>query len=514
MSKQREWLKRGLEICVQEGSLSEEKKIELFMQLKAEYEGFSESERREVFDLISSAFDGNDRIFLYSYFMNYMKTEGFEKKALEAILHEQDKFDFYKSSMLEYQIIARVSGCYTEKRKLHKKNVKKFVKELSLDYQYEPLEKRNKNRIVVITEQLVDFKHSPTKMVLNMMYALQKQLGYEVLLFICPCDGILPANSWYNLYFAKTLDSYREYAVRIKYRDTEFHGYQVNMRPVNIKEYQMMFEIIHAWNPVFVFGICVVNPVVDFCAAFTTLVMRTGSVECPVSEAQILLRVKELSENVEIEYREALGREQLQLFIEGKPPVLVEQCENQYSRLEFGLPENKFLIAIVGTRLDEELNEEFVGLIQRIIERVENAAFVVIGESEKVQGYFSEDVFRGNIFYLGFQKDLVGIYGILDLYMNPERMGGGYSSVMALAAGIPAISLPDCDVAGHIGEGLIVKDYQEMEETVCRYITDPSFYEEKKQYVQEKMKENTDEKMVQYVQNMLNQIMEQLEKQG
>ncbi len=514
MSVQREWLKKGLEICSKDGSLSKEEKKELFMQLEVQYEAFAESERKRILDIINTAFDGNDRIYIYSYFMNYMQAEDFAKGALTAILHAQDNYDFYTGSMLEYQVINRVSGCYAQKRKVHKKNVMKFEKELQMDFQYEQFERRNKNRIVIMTEQMLSNRHAPTKMVLNMMYVLQKQLGYEVMLFICPCDGFLSGDLWHHFYYSNASDLHREFAVSIKHRDTEFRGYQVNMRPVNIKEYQMMFEIIHAWNPLIVFGIGVVNPVVDFCARFTTLVMRSASIDCPVSEAQVLLRVKEQSENLEEEYKQEIDRRQVQLFIKGKPPVLTEVSESPYQRQELGLPEDKFLIAIVGNRLDEEINMELVQLMQRIIERLSKAAFILIGQVKKARKYFWEDIFDGHIFYMGYQKDLIGIYSVLDLYMNPKRKGGGYSSVMALSVGIPAISLPDCDVAGHIGEGLTVKDYQEMEETVCRYINDPSFYEEKKQYVQERMKENTDEKMVQYVQNMMNQIIEHLEKQG
>lgn len=514
MSIQIEWIKKGLEICAQDSNLTEEKKKELFMQLEIQYEAFSDSERQGILDIINEAFEGNNRIYLYSYFMRHMKADDFAKGALETILQQQNTFDFCTGSMLEIQLIDRITEYYVQKRLLHKQNVRNFEEKLQLDFQYEQFEKRNKKRIVVLTEQILNIRHAPTRMVLDMMYALQKQLGYEVMLFICPCDGFLSGNLWYKFFASRSFDSYRECAVRIKHRDTEFRGYQINMRPFNLKEYQMMFDIIHAWNPIFVFGISIVNPVVDLCAKFTTLVMRTSSIDCPVSEAQILLRVNKHSENLENVYKDALGMEQSQLFIEGKPPVLIEQSEKQFNRGELGLPENKFLIAIVGNRLDEEIDIEFVQLMQRIIQIEESAAFIIIGEVSGTKSYFSESVFQDRVFYLGYQEDLVGVYGVLDLYMNPKRMGGGYSSEMALAAGIPIITLPDCDVAVNIGEGLTVKDYQEMEETVCRYINDPSFYEEKKQYVQERMKENTDEKMVQYVQNMMNQIIEQIEKQG
>lgn len=515
MSRQSEWLKKGLDICAHDAALLEEKKSESFIELIKEYADFTEAERNNIIKMINASFDGNDRIYIYSYFMHYMKTEDFAKEALEAILQGEGMgFDFYTGSMLELQVTDRVTGYYMQKRKLHKRNMESFLEILNPSFQYIPVEKRNRNRIAVMTEQILNIGHAPTRLVLNMLYVLQKHLGYEVMLFVCPSDGFLSGGLWHQYIHITSLDVYREHKLILQYKDIEFQGYQVNMKPVNLKEYHMMFDLIYAWNPLFVFGIGIINPVADICSMFTTLVMRAVSIYCPVSEAQILLRVVKQSEELETEYKQFIHENQVQLFVEGKPPVVIEKSENEYRRSEYGLPEDKFLIALVGTRLDEEINTEFVHVMKNIITKNPNTAFVFIGEVKRIKKFFAEDVFEKHIYYMGLQDDLVGKYGMLDLFMNPKRMGGGYSSVMALTAGIPAVSLPDCDVAGHIGEGLTVKDYQEMEETVCRYINDPSFYEEKKQYVQERMKENTDEKMVQYVQNMMNQIIEHLEKQG
>ena len=506
MNRQVEWVKQGFDICAHDSDFSEEEKVNLFHELEAQYSRFTEMECKSIRDIINTSLDERDRIYIYSYFMFYMKQEDFEEEALEAIL--QMDFDFCIGSMLEIQITRMVSRCYAQKRRLHKKNMDGFMKVLNLDHPYIPVEKRNRKRVVIMTEQILSVLHAPTKLVLNTAYVLQERLGYEVMIFACPCDGGVPEELWYRPTRMNSMDLFRNGAMRLAYRDTIFKGYQMNLHPFNLKEYQLMFDLIHAWNPLFVFGMAIVNPIIELCTTFTTLVMRAGSTGCPVSEAEILIRLARQSEEQEADYLKVINEKQRQLFIEEKAPVVVEKSQNQYCRSEVGLPEEKFLIAIVGNRLDDEIDMEFVLLMQKIIQKAPNVAFVIIGEVEKIKKDFESDIFENHIFYLGYCADLVGIYGILDLYMNPKRMGGGYSSVMALAAGVPVVSLPKCDVAGHVGTQFIVKDYCEMEETVYRYVNEPEFYKEKQHCTQVTMEENSEEKMVQYVQNMMNDITE------
>ncbi len=511
MNQRKEWIKKGLEICAHDFNYTEEEKIKSFTELERQYGQFTKTERREITETIRVSLEIKDRIYVYSYFLHYMKTEELEQAAFEAVL--QMDFDFYTGSMLELQLIG-AKGLYRQQRKLHRKNVESFGKALHLDLPYLPVRDRNRKRIAIMTGQILSLLHAPTKVVLDTAYVLQEQLGYEVKIFICPCNGVMPEGMWYSQDYMRSDEDFRNDALGIKYGNAVFKEFQVDLEPLNLKEYQMMFELIHAWNPMFVLGIGAINPVIDLCEKFTTLVMRAGSSGCPVSEAGILVRLVRQTEELEEEYEKALSDGQVQMFMEEKPPVVIEKSQNHYCRSKLGLPEDKFLIAVVGNRLDSEIDLEFVAVMQRILEKSSAAAFAIIGEVEKVKNYFTELIFSGRVFYLGFCNDLVGTYGIMNLYMNPRRMGGGYSAMMALAAGIPVISLPECDVAEHVGKELLAKNYQEMEEMTLRYIADPQFYESKRQYAQKRSEENTEEKQSEYVRKMIERVTELAEERG
>ncbi len=508
MDRQITWVKQAVGLCL-ENAGSGELRQKLFQQQEQLYLEFTDSEKYAVRKIMQEGFQNKDLIYIFSHFIQNMKAADFGQGLMEAI--SKETFDPYTGTMLEVQVRRMVAGEYARKRELHKKNVEGFKEALHMHFPYVPAKKRNQNRIVIITEQILSLLHAPTKLVLETAYALQEKLGYEVLIFICPCDGSLPKDLWHKPTSMNTQEKFRNHAMEISYRGAMFQEFQIDLHPWNLKEYQMMLEIIHAWNPFFVFGLGVLNPVADLCGAFTDLAMRAVSTECPVSEAGILVRPMRQAEEMEQEYAKGLGDGQEQLFIKEKAPVVVGQGKNQYSRSGEGLPEDKFLIAIVGNRLDAEIDMEFAALMQGIVQKAPGTAFVVIGEVGKMKNYFQGTCMEGHIFYLGYRRDLVGTYGMVDLYLNPRRMGGGYSSVMALAAAVPVVSLPGCDVAGHVGEEFLVKDYQEMEEMVLRYEAEPEFYKEKQECAKKKMEENTEGKMVQYVQHVVNGIISLIE---
>lgn len=103
------------------------------------------------------------------------------------------------------------------------------------------------------------------------------------------------------------------------------------------------------------------------------------------------------------------------------------------------------------------------------------------------------------------------VYQLMDLYLNPDRAGGGFSSAMALTADLPVVTLPDCDVACMTGEEFLVADYEQMLRTVERYVTEPDFYKEKQAKAQQYKIENSDQKMEQYMRNLLEQVFDQMD---
>ncbi len=78
--------------------------------------------------------------------------------------------------------------------------------------------------------------------------------------------------------------------------------------------------------------------------------------------------------------------------------------------------------------------------------------------------------------YLGKQEDALAVFACGDLYVNPRRAGGGSSVAEALYQGLPALTLPEGDVSAAAGEAFRVRDYEQMEREILRYMDDAGYY--------------------------------------
>lgn len=129
-----------------------------------------------------------------------------------------------------------------------------------------------------------------------------------------------------------------------------------------------------------------------------------------------------------------------------------------FERSQFGADAASFVIAIVGNRLDTEVDREFRTLLAAVHAQVPLAKFLFVGPLDPdVQNEIWTQLGDSTAF-LPYANDLLGLYRICDLYLNPRRNGGGTSAAFALAAGIPAFSLNSGDVARILPQPFLFHD--------------------------------------------------------
>ena len=276
------------------------------------------------------------------------------------------------------------------------------------------------------------------------------------------------------------------------YREEKVSMIQMNL---SVKDYlygyNIMLQMIREWNPLFVFEVGLVNSVGELLAEMTTVVNESLSVkECPVSNAQILVRYEENEKEVEDEIESNLKDDQTQLWIKENMPFYIDRPQVEITRNQLDLPEDLFLMAVVGNRLDTECDETFIKFLKRMLSDYSNVGVVVIGETLSLQTRFFD---CPNVFFIGFQQYLQNVLEQLDLYINPERAGGGYSSQIALQAGLPVVTLPGCDVASVAGKDFEVSDYEEMYAIVEKYIKDELFKKKQQECARQRSVDNNND---------------------
>lgn len=365
---------------------------------------------------------------------------------------------------------------YSLKRNLHRKLLYQLEEEIGQTIKI-PYKERVDNRILLLTDQLLPSgNHAPTAMVLNQVKLLQ-DLGYDVA--IC----VLTEN--YDMKNICIWDYYLDMQYRAKSLEEKYNGFwevadigerklsifQAEICLNNVKEtIQPVFDWILEWKPEFAWYIGGESVLGDLVRNVVPVVGQTCNKGFLCSEVPLLLRWGlDAGEMEEKDYIERNG----QKYIEYMSEMAVAIPEFKYHRSDFGFSEKDFIIAIVGTRLESEITEDFLELMKEIQEEIPNITYMIIGD----WGNNRKGINRGlRVQKLGYRMDYEEVICIADIFLNPPRQGGGYAAVGALYGNVPVVTLWDCDVAMNTGEKFWCETEREMIMLVKKYATDIDFY--------------------------------------
>lgn len=118
--------------------------------------------------------------------------------------------------------------------------------------------------------------------------------------------------------------------------------------------------------------------------------------------------------------------------------------QRQHARTALGLAPEHFVMITVGNRLDVELTEEFLAGVGAFLAINPAARWLLVCPKPLPQlEPHAARLPAGSVQRLEFEKDLAGLYGICDVFLNPRRAGGGFSVAMAMHAGLPIVRFND-----------------------------------------------------------------------
>lgn len=361
---------------------------------------------------------------------------------------------------------------YRRGRKLHCHLLQRLERELSLSEMSIPYGERNHGLIVVETDTLLK-NHAPSQIVLDICKTLHAEMGYDVYLMVdylrISQDNM--EDYWtlpYRTRYAPELDG--EFS--IGHQGVEICGFQQVVWENDLASIKNSLEKIREMKPEFVWHIGGESVLSDSLALAGPLVSMSCTDGYIISEAPILVSYMQndkVSTGVMRDYMKEHGQQSVDIQILSQYP----DSGKEYGPKDFGIPEDSFAVAIVGNRLDTEINRRFLEIMKKILERESRVYFIIIG---KCRRDWSSGIFQGRVVNYGFCEDLYNVLGGIQLFLNPERQGGSGGATCALSAGVPVLTLGDCDVAW-VGEHFICGSLEEYPEMVSRYCHDQAFYE-------------------------------------
>lgn len=425
-------------------------------------------------------------------------------------LVKRDDIDIFAALDIIFQISTisfqdyKIHLPYADKRVVHQHLLSRVESELLEKVPYLPYAQRNKKRIILASDILLDVDHAPSRIVYRIADCLHT-LGYEVMLVVNVWQQPMERSEQYCL--VPYSPNYNKMLGEI-----EAVGYKGNAYPVRqfyfsqdtMDQQKVLMELIYQWKPLCVWYIGSPSPVQDIYRNVVTQVSMGCTDGYACSEAPVLVSYMQSgSEDV----RESIGYAQShgQKLFNIKFGSRFERENLSLTRKAVGIPEDCFALCVVGNRLDGEMSEEFIYMLLRLVESSERFHVVLIGQcKDDILKEMSPDRYS----LLGFRKDLIDVISLTDLFVNPPRQGGGGGSVRAFATNVPVVTYPDCDVSNVTGPDFCCHNLQEMEMLIHRYADDKEFYEKQQEKTGERYEEwaKASDSLTEEVGKMLEQI--------
>ncbi len=335
-----------------------------------------------------------------------------------------------------------------------------------------PASERRADRVLVLISQMLGVKHAPTAFAMEYCRVLIRR-GYQVLL-INVADVFAPSGAIRMLHLIPNYLEQLSEVSQISYEDVQIPFFQCPQPMPDREVVGMVLQAIRSFNPAFVFsmGEWLVSGVIDPVYPVYSHHFGAGLPYACTSYQKLENKITP----EQIRWLKETGADEDAVIYSGYAVRFPEKTR-QYSRVEEGIPDEAFCIVLVGNRLTEELNTDFLVRLEQLAR--EGFWFCFVGSAPKDRIHEDYPLLDVRSSYIPFAEDLLSFFEICDIYLNPPRSGGGTSAIYALHEGKPVVTIKGCDVAANVGEEFCVDSPEELFELCRRYREEPELYKER-----------------------------------
>lgn len=338
----------------------------------------------------------------------------------------------------------------------------------------------NDDYAVVIIEQFLAAQHGPTKTVLDRCSVLQSEFNKKVILInTAECmssTGILP---FYNY----RVGGYNEAFLSdetVEWKGETISFYQCNRNMPDFLEIRQLLNMILNIKPsivVLVGGPSILASLVnEYIPVFSVGLTQSGIVPSMASFMAVEERLLDKCGSIV----EKMGRDK-NCLIPGRFTFSLKPQTESHTREEFGIKEDEYAIAVIGTRLDEEITDSFMEMFEHIV--FDKMRILIMGHCTRMDEILRKHPSVSDyIQYLGQCNDILSMLELCDIYVNPHRSGGATSAVEAMFKGKPVLTTDFGDVRGVVDEEFSYTSYEEMEKAIIDLYSNKDLYEKQSEH--------------------------------
>ena len=471
--------------------------VNFFYELKNKPEGVKESIYHDMIALIAnSAFNFKEKIFFLSFIV-ILKPDQDETLTtmMELILADQDYIDYHYPLIINTLFYITSDKLKVSQR--YYRHLKEAINKLSgyyiktLNIPPAKVGRREEKLVAVVIDQMLSLKHSPTKLIIMYVNKIKEIYpDYQIKIYVE--DNFRP-----NL---TELISPHNYCSAISHSLKAVHQKALNneieivySNPEDMKKQRLnnlIAEII-AYNPEIILTTSYISLAANILYQHYPIVyLSLGAVNYSLDAdihlyADIDTVVKNNAQNKMIKTERIY---QIDYGVEFDRPV------KRIKRSDYNLCRDDFVLITVGNRLDAELDQdrEFIDTICSFIAEQKNISWLIVGSGRfnYLHQNYCQLITDSKIINIKYEEDLLALYNICDLYVNPNRKGGGYSIAMAMQVGLPVVILNrPSDGLVYVGkDNSSGYNYTEYIKEILKLYQDRAYYIARSQLMRERIK--------------------------
>lgn len=300
------------------------------------------------------------------------------------------------------------------------------------------------DRITIVSSYFGNTFHTPSMLTVNYASVLNK-LGVKV--NIISCQELMPLNMF----------NYHGAGRRVVLPAADTAGWhKLVPRDVSITLVDERMEMVSRWtsaiatilqfDPDLILCIGPYSPITSALYSFRPVVALPTNAVSFLGSADIWLRgsVHKISDS------EMTWDHEFPIPLAHFHPFRIPKNNNKRSltRKELGIDPSALVLVTVGFRLKNEIFGIWATQMLDTLTQFDKLVWVIIG-SETPSAL--EHAPHGKVINLGVRDDVSSIMKLCDIYVNPPRMGGGFSVLEAMSLGIATLAFSNTDGGEKIG---------------------------------------------------------------
>lgn len=301
-------------------------------------------------------------------------------------------------------------------------------------------------KVALLCPYIGSSEHPPSSMALQQLHLLQG-MGLQVRLFSCQETRVTHAEQYFGS--KATLLTPAPSAARLQQLAASGVDFclQDDTLPL-MQRWQAALADIAAFDPDLVLLIGLNSPLIAPLFALRPVLGLCVHATAPMAETDVWLSSNPALAN-------SLATPWQPAFVPGLAHyhpfrVSLKAATQPRTRAEFGLSDDHLALVCAGFRLGSEIHGEWAARMVALLQANPQLVLMLVGGNGGLPPALAA-VAPAQLRVLGHQADLRSILRCCDVYVNPARVGGGFSVAEAMAEGLPALALADGDGGDKLG---------------------------------------------------------------